>query len=143
MLSLGMICKEISKEQHEPCTFRLQAVQTVAITTALLPVNVEKHNYCRFLCKKTIGTCMRAQDSTSGLQTEERTVQCAHRVCVVRTQKTVSPCGEVTSTRYCCSEILISFDRSGKPLLNESSCAQIFGEGISKNSHRHITPVSI
>lgn len=61
-------------------------------------------------------------------QAEERAVQCTHRVQASgHTQHTVSPSRLVTSTHYCCREILISFDRSGKSLLNESSCAQISG----------------
>lgn len=46
-----------------------QTVQTVAIKTALPLANLEKRlMIADFLCKKLIGKCMRAADSTSALQ---------------------------------------------------------------------------
>lgn len=99
---------------------------------------------CRFLGKEIISQHIKAWDGTATLLTrrEESNTVCTHEQSAWR-QYIVSPCGEVKSTFYCCREILISFDRSGNSLLNESSCAQIFGEEISKNSHDHITPVRI
>lgn len=139
MLSHGIICKVVIKEQHEIHAFGLQ---TVAIEICTDTRQVVKDFTSAYFCDIDRRT---RQDSTCTSQASggKSSAVCKQRASGPHTHYTVSPCEEVTATRYCCRKILISLDRSRKSLLNESSCTQIFREEISKYSHGHITPVRI